>query len=102
MSSKQETIDVYKRVTAIVWQRLSPTFGIRTINYVTGVLDEKTMAGLGHAYPLILKMRYGSINGSLVRHLQLGKLKSGQFSASEHSFSIDPRTGIVVHPRREG
>lgn len=31
---RAEVIGVYKRVTGIVWQRLSPTFGIRTINAI--------------------------------------------------------------------
>lgn len=29
-----ETVGVYERVMNIVWQRLSPTFGIRTINAI--------------------------------------------------------------------
>lgn len=29
-----QTIDVYKRVTRIVWSRLSPAFGIKTINAI--------------------------------------------------------------------
>ncbi len=31
---KVETVNIYERVTGIVWQRLSPTFGIRTINAI--------------------------------------------------------------------
>ncbi len=30
----QDVVGVYKRVTSIVWQRLSPTFGMRTINAI--------------------------------------------------------------------
>ncbi len=29
-----ETLNIYERVTKIVWDRLSPTFGIRTINAI--------------------------------------------------------------------
>ncbi len=29
-----DVIGVYKRITQIVWQRLSPTFGMRTINAI--------------------------------------------------------------------
>jgi KaiC/GvpD/RAD55 family RecA-like ATPase len=65
-------------------------------NFVSNVLDDRTVAGMSHTYPLILRLGYHTVNGSLVRHMQLGKLKSGQFSAGEHPFSIDPRTGIVV------
>lgn len=70
--------------------------------FVSGVLDERTLAGLAHAYPLILRLRYSLVNNALVRYVQLGKLKSGQFSATEHQFSIDPRTGIVVQRHAEG
>ncbi len=31
---RTEVIDIYERVMKIVWQRLSPTFGIRTINAI--------------------------------------------------------------------
>lgn len=31
---KAETVNIYQRVTGIIWQRLSPTFGIRTINAI--------------------------------------------------------------------
>lgn len=30
----EDVLGVYKRITSIVWQRLSPTFGIRTINAI--------------------------------------------------------------------
>jgi KaiC/GvpD/RAD55 family RecA-like ATPase len=65
-------------------------------NYVAGVLDERTMAGLSHAYPLIVRLSYHGTANDLTRYIQLGKLKSGMFSASERPFTIDPRTGIVV------
>jgi KaiC/GvpD/RAD55 family RecA-like ATPase len=65
-------------------------------NYVANVLDERTLAGLSHAYGLIVRLNYRSTNGMLTRSMQLGKLKSGQFSAAEHQYSIDPRTGIIM------
>lgn len=65
-------------------------------NYVAGVLDERTMAGLSHAYPLIVRLSYHGTATDLTRYIQLGKLKSGMFSATERPFTIDPRTGIVV------
>lgn len=33
-SATADVIGVYKRITDIVWQRLSPTFGMRTINAI--------------------------------------------------------------------
>ncbi|TAK34504.1 MAG: hypothetical protein EPO21_09425 [Chloroflexota bacterium] len=30
----KEVVDTFRRVTNIIWQRLSPTFGIRTINAI--------------------------------------------------------------------
>lgn len=33
-AARDDVIGVYKRITRIVWQRLSPTFGIRTINAI--------------------------------------------------------------------
>ena len=65
-------------------------------NVVANVLDERTVGGLTHAYPLIIRMGYHMENGTMNRYIQLGKLKSGQFSANEHDFTIDPRTGIVL------
>jgi hypothetical protein len=32
LQRRKELLGVYERVAAIVWQRLSPTFGIRTVN----------------------------------------------------------------------
>ncbi len=70
--------------------------GVLTLdNYVTGLLDEQTMAGLSHSYPLIVKL--GFLNGHLgvQRFVQLGKLRSGMFSGEQRLFRIDPRAGIV-------
>jgi KaiC/GvpD/RAD55 family RecA-like ATPase len=68
--------------------------------YVGGVMEDRTIAGLSHLYPLILKMRYANVDGAFQRYLQLGKLKSGQFSSTQHQFAIDYRTGIIVQPTR--
>lgn len=65
-------------------------------NVVANVLDARTLGGLTHVYPLIIRMGYHTENGTMSRYIQLGKLKSGQFSANEHTFTIDPRTGIVL------
>ncbi len=75
--------------------------GVFTLdNYVGGVMEERAVYGLSHAYPMILKMQYQSVNGGLQRYLQLGKLKSGQFTSVAHQFSVDSRTGIVVQQVR--
>lgn len=63
---------------------------------VWSVLEDRALNGLRHAYPMILYMKYIRSEGMMQRYLQLGKLKSGQFQATQHLFSIDPRTGIVV------
>lgn len=34
LDRRVQVIDIYERVMGIVWQRLSPTFGIRTINAI--------------------------------------------------------------------
>lgn len=34
MSSKPDIVKVYKRVNLIIWERLGPTFGVRTINAI--------------------------------------------------------------------
>lgn len=65
-------------------------------NYVAGVLDERTMAGLSHIYPLIVRLSYHGTATERARYIQVGKLKSGMFSATERPFTIDPRTGIVL------
>ncbi len=65
-------------------------------NYVTGLLDEQTIAGISHGYPLIVKMWLQNVDGGLQRFLQLGKLRSGQFSGERVAFRIDPRAGIVA------
>lgn len=33
-ADREDVVGIYKRITGIVWQRLSPTFGIRTINAI--------------------------------------------------------------------
>ncbi len=66
---------------------------------VKGVLDERAMNGLRHAYPMIVNLRYVASEGSVQRFIQLGKLKSGGFQATQYPFTIDPRTGVIVQRR---
>lgn len=68
--------------------------------YVGGVMEERAVSGLSHLYPMILRMQYATTNGAVQRYLQLGKLRSGQFSSTQYQFSIDARTGIIVQPQR--
>ncbi len=68
--------------------------------FVGGVMEDRAVYGLSHAYPMILKMQFVPVNNALQRFLQLGKLKSGQFTSVQHQFSIDDRTGIIVQPQR--
>lgn len=65
-------------------------------NYVTGLLDEQTLAGLSHAYPLIVRLGFQRVDGDVQRYLQLGKLRSGMFKGERRMFRIDPRAGITV------
>ena len=44
-----QTIDVFKRVTRIVWSRLSPTFGIKTINAIA----KNSLARQAKIHPLL-------------------------------------------------
>ncbi len=66
---------------------------------VRGVLDERTTNGLRHAYPMIVNLRFVASEGRMQRLIQLGKLRSGMFQATQYPFTIDPRTGIVVQSR---
>jgi hypothetical protein len=52
---RQEIVDVYKRVTRIIWQRLSPTFGIRTINAIA----RNVIARQAVTHPVITQLRVG-------------------------------------------
>lgn len=66
-------------------------------NFVNGLLDEQTIAGLSHSYPFMLRLGYQSTGaGDVQRFLQLGKLRSGVFSGERRQFRIDPRVGPVV------
>ncbi|MBI2953847.1 MAG: ATPase [Chloroflexi bacterium] len=67
---------------------------------VSAVLEEKAINALRHAYPMIINMRFAVSDGITQRYVQLGKLKSGQFQATQHPFTIDPRTGIVLQSRQ--
>lgn len=65
-------------------------------NYVTGLLEEPVLAGLSHAYPLMVRLGYRTEGEQMQRFLQLGKLRSGMFSGERRVFRVDPRAGIVV------
>lgn len=55
MSNQDETVRVYKRVTSIIWQRLSPTFGIRTINAIA----KNSLARSAQQYAELARMKVG-------------------------------------------
>lgn len=65
-------------------------------NFVLGVLEQRALSGLSHAYPLIVQMSFVQVSGTIQRYIQIGKLRSGQFSATKHQFNIDSRTGLVI------
>lgn len=67
---------------------------------VTTVLEDRAIAALSHAYTMILRFNFVPVGRTLQRTFQLGKLKSGEFTASQHEFTIVPRTGIVTHRTR--
>jgi KaiC/GvpD/RAD55 family RecA-like ATPase len=73
---------------------------VLTLDTVTReVLDERTANRLRHSYPMIVNLRYVTTEGRVQRFIQLGKLKSGMFQATQHLYAIDPRTGLVVQRR---
>jgi hypothetical protein len=75
LQRRQEVVDVYKRVTGIIWQRLSPTFGIRTINAIArNIISRK-----GQEYPALLELRVEQ-DGLVWQHLeaQLGQIDEEQ------------------------
>ncbi|MHB1417607.1 MAG: hypothetical protein ACYC1C_20355 [Chloroflexota bacterium] len=55
LQRRQEIVEVYKRVMTIIWQRLSPTFGIRTINAIArNVISRKSAE-----YPALANLQVG-------------------------------------------
>jgi hypothetical protein len=55
-NNTQNTVQVYKRVTTIIWQRLSPTFGIRTINAIA----KNSIARKAKQHPSLSHLRVGA------------------------------------------
>ncbi len=51
--TKQDTVAIYKRVNTIVWQRLSPTFGIRTINAIA----KNAIVRLSKQHPYLTRLQ---------------------------------------------
>jgi hypothetical protein len=49
-------VNIYERVTRIIWERLSPTFGIRTINAIA----KNIVVRRSPAYPFV---RYLQVSG---------------------------------------
>jgi len=71
--------------------------GILTMDiFVNDVLDPKVMTSAAHLYNVILKMNFGGSAIRPIRMLQLGKVKSGKFTANQYMFNIHPVFGIVV------
>lgn len=56
LQRQQGVIGVYIRVISIIWQRLSPTFGIRTINAIA----RNVIARKSAAYPALAYLRVGN------------------------------------------
>ncbi|GEM_PF-7011311 len=50
-----QTVEVFERVMRIVWQRLSPTFGIRTINAIA----KNVIVRQSQDYPFVQQLRVG-------------------------------------------
>ncbi len=50
---KTDIVNIYQRVTGIIWQRLSPTFGIRTINAIAKNVIVRQAA----AHPFVQKLQ---------------------------------------------
>ena len=53
VDKRVQTIEIYERVTRIVWQRLGPTFGIRTINAIA----KNVIVRLTQDHPFVLHLR---------------------------------------------
>jgi len=64
--------------------------------FVNDVLDPRAMTSLAHMYYVIVKMNFGGGGTSPTRMIQLGKLKSGKFSASRYMFTIHQVFGIIM------
>lgn len=52
-SNQLQTVQIYERVMKIVWDRLSPTFGIRTINAIA----KNVIARQAHTHPFVQNLQ---------------------------------------------
>ena len=71
MSQPTDTVRVYQRVTAIIWQRLAPTFGIRTINAIA----KNALARSTREHPALAALKVGADGlewGALDAHVPAG------------------------------
>lgn len=59
MSSSQETMRVYERITESIWRRMAPTFGQRTINAIA----KNAIARTARAHPSLLRLEVTSEDG---------------------------------------
>lgn len=69
--------------------------------FVDGVLDGRVMTAASHLYNVVVRMSFERSGNKRVRVIQVGKVRSGKFSAAPHVFSISPVFGIVVTPDAE-
>ncbi|HHW39581.1 MAG TPA: ATPase [Syntrophomonadaceae bacterium] len=69
--------------------------------FVDGVLDGRVMTVASHLYNVIVRMKFGASENRPVRILQVGKVRSGKFSAAPYMFGISPVFGIILAPESE-
>ena len=80
---KSQTVDIYERVATIVWQRFSPTFGIRTINAIAkNVLARRVR---DHPFVRYLQVDENGLVWSGVRG-HLDEVSDEELAASLESF----------------
>lgn len=49
MSAQQDTLGVYQRITASIWRRMTPTFGVRMINAIA----KNAITRIARAHPTL-------------------------------------------------
>jgi len=77
--------------------KLLRRLGVLTLDaFVKGVLDDRSLASLMHAYPVVINMQFENVGGSVRRIMQLLKMRSGEFQAAPIPLSISPKTGIIA------
>ncbi len=64
--------------------------------FVSGVLEPRLITITSHLYNFILKMSFNGSRCNPVRQMQIGKVKSQQFTSSTHAFTVSPIYGILV------